>query len=717
MPRINSVNKRRFTRQFIGGAYAIAPSTTSVSEGGQVTYTVTTQNVADGTVLYYNNSGTTNALDFDEGNNSGSVTISANSATITRTIKEDISTEGSETIILSLRYGSTTGRILATAATVTVADTSLTRTYSISPNTTNINEGQSVTFTIITTNVPDGTVLYYSNSGNINSSDLSAGSLTGSVTINSNTASITYTLSNDLTTEGTEMIIVKVRLNSIGGPEVATSDAVYVADTSAVTYAISPSTTSVQEGGTVTYTVSTQGVADGTTLYWTNAGTTVASDFSDSAQSGSITISANAATFSRTLTNEAAYEGSETIIMQLRTGTVSGTIVATAATVTVSDGTPTYAVSPSAASTNEGGTITWTVTTTNVANSTTLYWTNSGTTAAGDFSSGVNSGSFTITSNSGSFSLTLNNDSTTEGSETIVIQIRTGSTSGTVVATSSSVTVNDTSLTSYSIEYNVIGGGGGGGSATSSGGIYLSGGGGGAGGRSSGTTTTTSGQAWTVTIGGGGSSNGGGSNSSLGGITGGGGGRGGSGGGGGGSGGCGGGGGGANTGGSTDCCGNGGGAGTQGNSGGAGGCSQNYGAYGGGGGGGLGGGGGCGVYYRAAGGGGGGITVWGYAVGGGGGGGVYPSTGSAGGGGSGGGGNGGAGAPGSNPGGGGGANTGGGGGGGGGSGPSAAAGGSGGSGVVIVRYAGGQRGSGGSITTPGDGYTYHRFTTSGQFVG
>lgn len=61
-------------------------------------------------------------------------------------------------------------------------------------------------------------------------------------------------------------------------------------------------------------------------------------------------------------------------------------------------------------------------------------------------------------------------------------------------------------------------------------------------------------------------------------------------------------------------------------------------------------------------------------------------------------------------------NTGGGGGGGGNiSGGATGAGGNGGSGIVIIRYAGAQRGTGGTVTTSG-GYTYHTFTSSGTYV-
>lgn len=102
-------------------------------------------------------------------------------------------------------------------------------------------------------------------------------------------------------------------------------------------YSISPSTTNVNEGGAVTYTISTSGIVNGTVLYWTNSGTTVGSDFSGGANSGSVTISSNSGTIVRTLTNDFTTEGSETIILHLRTGSIAGPIVATAATVTVTD--------------------------------------------------------------------------------------------------------------------------------------------------------------------------------------------------------------------------------------------------------------------------------------------------------------------------------------------------------------------------------------------
>ncbi len=108
---------------------------------------------------------------------------------------------------------------------------------------------------------------------------------------------------------------------------------------------------------------------------------------------------------------------------------------------------PTYTITPASSSVNEGSALTFNVGGTNITNGT-YYWSiNNTTTAAGDFSGSVTSGSFTITSNAGSFTVTATADTTTEGEETFTVSIRTGSTSGTIVATSSTVTINDTSLT------------------------------------------------------------------------------------------------------------------------------------------------------------------------------------------------------------------------------------------------------------------------------
>lgn len=332
------------------------------------------------------------------------------------------------------------------AFSITVSPDIVTWSTPTEAATINANQGDTINQPLVATTA-SGYAVTYSATGLPTGITVSGNALVGSLTTFTSNASLVSTLTaTSVTTNRT----ANRTLNwSVVG----------------IIYTATPSTVSITEGQSVTYTITTINLAVGTTLYWTNSGTAVASDFSGAANSGSFTISGtyNAGTASVTLTttNEAAYEGSETIIFQVRAGSTSGAVVATAATVTLIDAAPTYSVSPSTASVNEGSAVTWTVTTTNVANGTTLYWTNSGTAVAADFTGGANSGSFTINSNTGSIVLTMSSDATTEGSETAIIQIRTGSTSGTVVATASTVTISDTSLGPPSVTYFIVGGGGG----------------------------------------------------------------------------------------------------------------------------------------------------------------------------------------------------------------------------------------------------------------
>ena len=96
---------------------------------------------------------------------------------------------------------------------------------------------------------------------------------------------------------------------------------------------------------------------------------------------------------------------------------------------------------------NESNTIQYTVTTTNTADGTTLYWKTTGNTTNADIVGG-NTGSITITNNQAIFNVTISNDANTDGPKTLGITILTGSVNGTpVVNTDSTILINDTSLT------------------------------------------------------------------------------------------------------------------------------------------------------------------------------------------------------------------------------------------------------------------------------
>lgn len=102
------------------------------------------------------------------------------------------------------------------------------------------------------------------------------------------------------------------------------------------TYIYTKDKSTIVEGETVTYSVVTTDFGTGT-LYWTNAGTTVAADFSDNLNSGSIAITNNVGTLTRTAAIDIVSDAGETLIVQLRTISTSGTIVFEGSTVIVND--------------------------------------------------------------------------------------------------------------------------------------------------------------------------------------------------------------------------------------------------------------------------------------------------------------------------------------------------------------------------------------------
>jgi hypothetical protein len=119
-------------------------------------------------------------------------------------------------------------------------------------------------------------------------------------------------------------------------------------------------------------------------------------------------------------------------------------------TVTQCDALPTYEVSVDKTSMDEtptNNTLTVTVNTTNVPNGTELFWTFGNGASYLDYQFDGQTYDVFITNNVGTFTITALEDLETETNVTFTIEIRIGNTAGTVVATTDTITLNDTSLT------------------------------------------------------------------------------------------------------------------------------------------------------------------------------------------------------------------------------------------------------------------------------
>lgn len=327
-------------------------------------------------------------------------------------------------------------------------------TYVVVPRTSSVNEGQSITFDVTTTNYGSGTMYYVVLSG---TGDVSP--VQGPITVIDNAGSFTVTAVADFFTEGVETFQVQIRRNQFETTAYATSVPVSINDTSLTpaTFEITPRSNSMNEGSSLVFDVLTANYIP-TTLYYTTTGV-AANDVSP--LSGSINLIAGNSTVTVTASSDLTTEGSETFRIQLRTESISGPIVATSSSVTVNDTSvtppPTYTITPNRYSGNESGTgIAFTITTTNVPNGTVLYYSiiGSQTLTASDFTDSSLTGSFTIINNTGTVYKQHTTDAVYEGTEAYYMQVRTGATSGPVVATSTTVTIDDTSVATYAFTVN-----------------------------------------------------------------------------------------------------------------------------------------------------------------------------------------------------------------------------------------------------------------------
>ena len=154
-------------------------------------------------------------------------------------------------------------------------------------------------------------------------------------------------------------------------------------------------------------------------------------------------------TIVRSIATDFDTESGEQFSITVRTGSTSGPGVTTSSNVTIGDVTPTVNVSESATSVDEGGSVTFTISGSNIPDGTYYYtiYEEEGTIASTDFNPANLNGSFSVSNNSGSVTITIAEDITSEGPDKFKIQIRTGSISGTVIAESNAITINDTSRT------------------------------------------------------------------------------------------------------------------------------------------------------------------------------------------------------------------------------------------------------------------------------
>jgi len=193
-------------------------------------------------------------------------------------------------------------------------------------------------------------------------------------------------------------------------------------------YILSSNISSVSEGDSVQFDLTTYKVSDGTVLYYdveSLTGNVTANDFS-SAASGNFNVTANSGNVILTLANDRTTEGTESFKLRVRTDNASGNIVASSNVIVIDVSLdPTYTLSSNLSLVPEGSNVLVTLTTTGVDQGTTIPYTISGVTTD-DFDPALSSltDNFTADSNgSDTLELSVALDADSSESESIIVTL------------------------------------------------------------------------------------------------------------------------------------------------------------------------------------------------------------------------------------------------------------------------------------------------------
>ena len=444
-----------FVRDDDGGGInrVITANKSAINEGENVTFTLITDGLPAGAKLTYNLAG----IDAEDitGPLTGEFTVLANgTATVTVQTKLNFRTDGAKVMKL---YLSSFPNVYDT---VFINDTSQTPTYKVILGANNvgtvplstIDEGKSFYATFITTDVPVGTELFVNYGGFASAPDFVTALPSKFVVNASGVHYFPITVKEGFLTEGSGTFTVSLGTSALV-EDVKVIGTISINDTSkpkvyVSKWSASPTgdgtISSVNEGDTAYLIISTQNVPQGTVLNLTYSG--IASDDLIDAIPTSVTVFNNLVILPVAIRADSVTEGTEVLTMNMLE---DGSVVSTAAlTINDKSKTPTYNLrystnalgSDTIANANEGDTVYAIIETTNVAN---------GTLLATNYS-GLSSDDFleeparvvTISGNLAAIRFVIKNDYSTEGIETLVMNILRD---GTIRATKS-LPVTDTSV-------------------------------------------------------------------------------------------------------------------------------------------------------------------------------------------------------------------------------------------------------------------------------
>ncbi len=297
-------------------------------------------------------------------------------AEILLTFLDDNDLEGTENLIFTLTAD------VNQSVTINVNEIDIVPTYALSFNKKIVNENETATLSLQTTNVAAGTIVNFTraNSSTATAADVSGAIPTAFVVGANGRATTLFTFLDDNNPESTETLTFTLDNDPTKKATVNINDAL-------PTYNLSIDKSTINEGETATLSLQTTHVPANTSVNFTYTGTASAADVSEVAGIPTTFVVGEDGRASKQLnflTDLVLNEGNETLTFALDVGT---TTVALA----INDMPPTFALSVDKGTVKEGETAIISLQTTNVAANTAFSFTraSSSTATAADLNGGI----------------------------------------------------------------------------------------------------------------------------------------------------------------------------------------------------------------------------------------------------------------------------------------------------------------------------------------
>ena len=405
--------------------YSLASVSSSINEGSTATFTLTTTNVATGTSVPYTISGVS-AADVSGSVLSGTAFVNSSGlATISIFLLNDSLTEGSENLVVSAGGSSTSVLINDTSIAATIP-----ATFSVS-GPSNVVEGNVANFSIsMSGNITVAKTIYFSTLAGTASraagdysliSDYAVTFSPGGLT----TQSVAVQTTSDSIVEGTEYfqgVIYAAIGNFDNANYLSTSNAVSLTDKASVvqTFSLASSNTTVSEGAAATFILTTSNVAAGTSIEYFLYGATT-SDVNGGILRGTTTVASDGrATITIPVASDNTTEGAEVFTVLVKDQSASISVLDTSKGLV----TPSFELTSSATSVNEGGLATFDLKTTNVDAGNSIAYQITGITS-GDVVGGLLSFIAVINTNGqAKIQIPIAADNLTEADETLTLLVQ-----------------------------------------------------------------------------------------------------------------------------------------------------------------------------------------------------------------------------------------------------------------------------------------------------